>query len=75
MKNVDVVMSKAELFAKAEKIIVMKLNDDTWTMIAEVEGQRLEEVLYKTNTEDFEELVGAIKETEPALREKIFEEE
>ena len=72
MKNI--IMCKVKKFEKAEKINVMRLNDDNWTLVTNVDGERVEEILFKTSTEDFEELINMIKEEEPTLSTKIFEE-
>lgn len=67
-------MCKVEKFEKAETIEAMRLNDDNWTLISNADGERIEDILFKTGTEDFEELVELIKEEEPTLSGKTFEE-
>lgn len=69
-----IVMCKVEKFEKAETIEAMRLNDDNWTLISNADGERIEDILFKTGTEDFEELVELIKEEEPTLSGKTFEE-
>ena len=69
-----IVMCKVEKFEKAETIEAMRLNDDNWTLISNVDGERIEDILFKTGTEDFEQLVELIKEEEPTLSGKTFEE-
>ena len=69
MKNI--IIDKKMLTAKA--IEVTALRDDVWSLVSR-DGERLEDVLYKTGIEDYEELVKAIKSEYPELADTTFEE-
>ena len=74
MKNIVISNSNLRKFEKAEVIEAAALYDDNWSLIAHVDGERIEDTQFLAGTENFEEFVRMVKEEYPTLSEKTFEE-